>query len=78
MISCELLPHQKAAAQKLKGLRVGALFMEMGTGKTVTAMELIRQRWDKIDKVVYFTPVNLKLSVKYEFARHAPSLKVLV
>ena len=75
-ISCELLPHQVAAANKLKGLKVGALFMEMGTGKTVAAMELIRQRHRKISKVVYFAPVNLLHSVRSEFARHSPKTTV--
>lgn len=75
-ISCKLLPHQSTAAQKLKGLKVGALFMEMGTGKTVTAMELIRQRAHKINRVIYLTPVNLIHSVAIEFARHSPETEV--
>ncbi len=75
-INCELLPHQIAAANKLKGLKVGALFMEMGTGKTLTAMELIRQRRRKISKVVYLAPVNLLHSVRSEFARHSPETTV--
>lgn len=74
-IKCELLPHQATAAKKLKGLKVGALFMEMGTGKTVTAMELIRQRHRKISRVIYLTPVNLIQSVHSEFLRHAPEVE---
>ena len=33
--------HQRAAIEKLSQLKVGALFMDMGTGKTRTALELI-------------------------------------
>ena len=36
----ELLPHQKQAVEKLIKLRVGALFMEQGTGKTITVIEM--------------------------------------
>lgn len=77
-LQCSLLDHQRAAATKLQRLKVGGLFMEMGTGKTVTAIELIRQRAKKISNVIYFTPVNLKLSVALEFARWAPQLSVNV
>ena len=41
----ELLPHQKEAVEKLIGIKVGALFMEQGTGKTITALEIARIRY---------------------------------
>lgn len=50
--------------------RVGALFMDMGTGKTRTTIELANLRARKIDKVVWFTPVSLKLSVAKEIRKH--------
>lgn len=31
----ELLPHQLEAVEKLRNLKVGALFMEQGTGKAL-------------------------------------------
>lgn len=43
----ELLPYQREAVTKLLPSRVGALFMEMGTGKTRTAIELVRLRQKK-------------------------------
>ena len=65
-----LLPHQQSAVNKLKGLRVGGLFMEMGTGKTLTLIEFVRLRSHKIDRVVYFCPVNLKETVWHELHKH--------
>jgi superfamily II DNA or RNA helicase len=65
-IRTKLMAHQEAAVAKLNGLRVGGLFMEMGTGKSLTLLELCYQRKHKIDKVVYFCPVNLKATAAYE------------
>ena len=42
--------HQRAAIEKLSQLKVGALFMDMGTGKTRTALELIWLRRKRIVK----------------------------
>ncbi len=65
-----LLSQQVAAVTKLLPSRVGALFMEMGTGKTRTAIELIRLRQTKISKVVWFCPVALKDTIKFEIKKH--------
>ena len=46
-IETSLLPHQEEAVKKLSKLKVGALFMEQGTGKTRTALELIQKRMEK-------------------------------
>lgn len=62
--------HQKTAFDKLKKLKVGGLFMDMGTGKTRTAIELIVYRESKISKVIYFCPVSLKETVYNEFLKH--------
>ncbi len=66
----ELLAHQEAAVEKLRPSRVGALFMDMGTGKSRTAIELARHRQERIDKVVWFTLVSLKETVRYEILKH--------
>ena len=42
MLNNELLPHQREAVEKLRKWKIGALFMEQGTGKTITALELYR------------------------------------
>lgn len=65
-----LYSHQAAAAQKVGPIRVGALFMEMGTGKTATAIHLACRRQTVIDHVVYFCPVSLKETIRQEIFKH--------
>lgn len=65
-----LLEHQQAAVAKLLPARVGALFMSMGTGKSRTAMEFVRLRLAKIDRVIWFCPVSLKETIRYEILKH--------
>ena len=69
----KLLEYQEEAVAKLLPARVGALFMDMGTGKTRTAIELIRIRQSKIDRVIWFCPVSLKDTIRYEILKHANS-----
>ena len=66
----ELMPHQETAVAKLLPSRVGALFMEMGTGKSLTLIELARLRAAKVDHVVWFCPVSLKETVRHEILKH--------
>ena len=66
----DLMPHQVAAIDKLSPIRVGALFMEMGTGKTRTAIELIKRRRHRIDRVAWFCPVSLKETIRREIMKH--------
>lgn len=66
----ELLPYQADAVAKILPSRVGALFMEMGTGKTRTAIELVKIRHRKIDRVLWFCPVSLKETVRREILKH--------
>lgn len=54
----ELTNQQYQAFQKFKELRVGALFMEQGTGKTRVALELIRDT--DSDLVLFFCPFSTK------------------
>ena len=63
-----LYAHQQAAVEKLEPLPVGALFMEMGTGKSRTAIELA-SRW-RVGNVVWFAPVSLKETVRQEIRKH--------
>lgn len=53
-----LSTDQKRAIAKLKQLRVGALFMEPGTGKTRTALELIKS--SAADYVLFMVPYRTK------------------
>jgi len=63
-----LYSHQRVAVEKLLPLSVGALFMEMGTGKSRTAIELAA-RWN-VANTIWFTPVSLKETVRREIRKH--------
>lgn len=53
----ELMPNQVEAITKLTKYRVGALFMEAGTGKTRCTIELVNSIED-IDFVLYIAPLR--------------------
>lgn len=65
-----LFPHQVDAVEKVLPIRIGALFMEMGTGKSRTAIELSYRRLRRIDKTIWFCPVGLKETVRQEILKH--------
>lgn len=65
-----LLRHQEPAVTKLIRSRIGALFMEQGTGKTRTAIEMAHIRQAKIDCVVWFCPVSCKETIAHEIIKH--------
>ena len=62
------LPDQLNCIKKLKRFKVGALFMQAGTGKTQTAVGIINSRED-IDKVLWFTPCQTKQNLKEELEK---------
>ena len=66
----ELMPHQEPAVAKLLPSRVGAMFMDMGTGKSRTLIELARIRQEKWDRLFWFCPVSLKETVRHELLKH--------
>ena len=68
----QLYPYQKQAVEKLKKVKVGALFMEQGTGKTITALELIRLRLErkKVNKVIWLCPCSAKSNTKEDLRKH--------
>lgn len=69
----ELLPHQVAAVEKLSKLKIGALYMEMGTGKTRTALELIKQRLDagKVEYIIWLCPCSVKANLLIDIRKHS-------
>lgn len=71
-LNSDLLEYQKKAVSKLIKLKVGALFMEQGTGKTVTTLELARRRLaaNKIEHVVWLCPCSAKDNIKREIIKH--------
>lgn len=74
----QLYPHQTAAVDKLLGLRIGGLFMDMGTGKTRAAIEMAVRRQQRASRVVWFCPVSLKLTIAAEIAKHSSGGAVYV
>lgn len=60
----KLLAEQLASKNKLSAYKVGALFMEPGTGKTRSAIELIETT--DADCVVWFTPFQTKENLRLE------------
>ena len=69
-LKTNLLPHQVNAINKVLPTRIGALFMDMGTGKSRSAIELAYRRAERIDKVIWFCPVSLKETVRQEILKH--------
>lgn len=68
----KLLDYQCEAVNKLKTLKIGALFMEQGTGKTRTALELINKRLveNKVSKVLWLCPCSVKRNLKSDIIKH--------
>lgn len=71
-LKTELYPYQAAAVEKLLPLRIGALYMEMGTGKTRTALELIQRRVDagKVLQVLWLCPCSVKQNLRNDILYH--------
>ena len=67
-----LYPHQEAAVKKLLPLKVGALYMEQGTGKTRTVCEIVadRQVKGKIDVVLWLCPCSVKRNLRDDLVYH--------
>lgn len=56
--------QQQQAYDKFVKLKVGALFMEMGTGKTKVALDLVN--YNNVDLLVYVTPFSSIQNIKNE------------
>lgn len=65
-----LLPWQETAFAHVSPVRVAGLFMDMGLGKTRTAIELVARRQGKFKRVVWFTLVSLMTTAVEEFKKH--------
>lgn len=68
----ELMDHQKKAVDKLSKLKVGALYMEMGTGKTRVALELayMRVSQGKVDHIIWLCPCSVKRNLIEDIEKH--------
>lgn len=77
ILKTDLLEHQKEAVDKLKKLKVGALYMEQGTGKTRTALELISLRYNagKVNHILWLCPCSVKKTIEKEIIKHIGEIK---
>lgn len=69
MQTMSLLTNQKVAFDKLSELKIGALFMEMGTGKTKVMCDIIRSKRGKYDHVIWMCPFSLIEETRKEIAK---------
>lgn len=70
------LKNQQLAFDKLSRLKVGALFMEMGTGKTKVALDLINSKSNKIDYILWVCPFSIKNEIIKERDKWYPAMKI--
>lgn len=68
----QLLVQQSTAIDKLRHYKVGALFMEPGTGKTRAALELVKSV-PQCDYYLWLTPFQTKANLKAELDRWGSS-----
>jgi SNF2 family DNA or RNA helicase len=64
------MPHQADAVNKVSPSRIGGLLMDVGTGKSRTAIELVSRRLPKIDHALWFCPVSVKETIRREILKH--------
>lgn len=69
----DLYDYQREAVEKLLHVKVGALYMEMGTGKTRTALELIQRRLEagKVSQVLWLCPYSVSRDLPELLSEHA-------
>ena len=65
--------HQIRCINFFKNLNVGALFLEMGLGKTKIIIDLLSYHYtnNNIKKILYVCPNSVMENVKYEFELHS-------
>ncbi len=68
--------NQELAFEKLSRLKVGALFMEQGTGKTKVALDLIASKKDKVNYILWVCPYSIKQEIECERKKWQPNLKI--
>lgn len=72
ILKTKLYEYQSKAVDKLLKLKVGALYMEQGTGKTRTALEIIKNKTDKgkVEVVLWLCPCSVKNNLKEDVIKH--------
>lgn len=70
----QLMQKQQEAVEKLSKLKVGALFMECGTGKTKVALDLVSSKAHKVDYILWICPYSVKNEIEAERQKWHPEL----
>lgn len=72
ILKTKLYEYQATAVDKISKLKVGALYMEQGTGKTRTALEIIQNKMNKgkIEVVLWLCPCSVKNNLKEDVIKH--------
>ena len=75
-ILTDLLPYQQDAVNKLSKIKVGALYMEQGTGKTRTTLSLALPRIQsgKVDVILWLCPCSVKKNLREDITYHCGEL----
>ena len=71
-----LTANQTAAVEKFSKLKVGAVFMKQGSGKTRVAVTLANANADKVHQVIVLTAVSTKTTMRDEFTKWGCQLPV--
>lgn len=76
ILKTKLYKYQSKAVDKLSKLKVGALYMEQGTGKTRTALEIIKNKMSKgkVEVVLWLCPCSVKNNLKEDIIKHTGEL----
>ncbi len=72
ILKTKLYEYQATAVDKISKLKVGALYMEQGTGKTRTALEIIKNKMSKgkVEVVLWLCPCSVKNNLKEDVIKH--------
>lgn len=62
-----MFEEQQLAFEKFTQLKVGALFMQMGTGKTKVALDIVN--FNKVDLLIYVCPFSVKSNIDAEIKK---------
>lgn len=76
ILKTKLYEYQATAVDKISKLKVGALYMEQGTGKTRTALEIIKNKMSKgkVEVVLWLCPCSVKNNLKEDIIKHTGEL----
>lgn len=80
ILKTNLMDYQEVGVEKLLPLKIGALYMEMGTGKTRTALEIIVRRCEKgkLDRVVWLCPCSVQSNLKADLDKHSDGWRDII